>query len=207
MKKLAAFICETRPSPLLIPTINNALNNLPKDTDLFIIHGREHRFLKILFPSAKLTEWGAPMSESSYNDLLTTPKFWEMFLEYDHVLIFQTDGVILRPGVEEFYEYDYVGSPWKFQEFGGNGGMSLRNPKIMHEICSETKWDITMGNEDIFFSNRLYALNDNKLAPRDVCMKWGVETIFTLGTFCCHAIEKHLTLEQCNQIKTQYYEK
>ena len=204
MNKLAACIVETRPLDNLIEIIEDHLKNLPIDTDLFIFHGRSNRFLKLIFPKAKMIEFQCTVNERIYNELLTSTQFWDHFLDYEHVFIFQSDGMILRPGIEEFYEYDYCGSPWKFQLFGGNGGMSLRNPKIMHDICSEFQWDSTQGNEDIFFSNLMFKGNIGNLAPREVCMRWGTESIFELGTFCYHAINKHLTQEQCEKIKNQY---
>lgn len=68
-----------------------------------------------------------------YNRLFLSRSFWEGMLAYKRVLIFQSDSEILRHGIEEFLQYDYVGAPWKLNFRGGNGGLSIRNPAAMIE--------------------------------------------------------------------------
>lgn len=61
----------------------------------------------------------------------------------EYALIIQTDGFVLRPGLEEFVgKYDYIGAPWPkpswytnlvfpYPEYCvGNGGLTLRSKKI-----------------------------------------------------------------------------
>lgn len=72
-----------------------------------------------------------------YNKLFLSRSFWEGMLQYKRVLIFQSDSEILRSGVEEFLQYDYVGAPWKLNFKGGNGGLSLRNPAAMLEALDK----------------------------------------------------------------------
>lgn len=149
-----------------------------------------------------------------YNNILTTPEFWDDHVKYDRVLIFQTDARILRAGIEEFYEWDYVGAEWKFPPWRGNGGLSLRNPKVMKHICEIMKYDPSVhGQEDVYFCNIIngdnrYSQNfigyTMSLAPVNVCKKFSVESIFELGSLGCHAIEKYLTPEQCKEIYEQY---
>lgn len=139
-----------------------------------------------------------------YNRKLTSAGFWHTLNQYKKVLIFQHDSALLREGIEEFLEWDYVGAPWKFQEHGGNGGLSLRNPKAMLACIEKQPWNPSLGNEDVYFSNLLKDMPEYKPAPRDVCSKFSCESIFQLGTIGYHAIEKYLTPEEVNQIKTQY---
>lgn len=152
-----------------------------------------------------LPDWGfihyKPLIKNitDYNKLLTSLSFWES-VPFDKVLIFQHDSMILRPGIDEFLEWDYVGAPWKFQMHGGNGGLSLRSKKAMIETLSVHTWDQSKGNEDIFFSNNLIG----KLAPRCVCEKFSCETTYKLGTFGIHAIDKYLTEEEQSRILLQY---
>lgn len=138
---------------------------------------------------------------SDYNYLMTDIKFWDK-LPFDYVLIFQHDSGLLCNGVEQFTKYDYVGAPWKFQEHGGNGGLSLRSRTSMVETLKRFKY-LGMkkhGNEDIFFSNFLYG----RLATRDVCSRFSVETIYKLGTIGYHAIDKYLTNGEVKNILNQY---
>ena len=141
-----------------------------------------------------------------YNKILTDYQFWAS-LTYDKVLIFQHDSMILRPFDKEMYDYSYVGSPWKASapwarrdRAGGNGGISLRNVRDHVKLLSNTHYNPARdGNEDVFFTHKL-----PNVAPYEICSKFGVETEFKLGTCAYHAIEKHLTGDQCYQIKTQY---
>lgn len=137
-----------------------------------------------------------------YNKLLTSSNFWSGIKE-DKVIIFQHDSALLKPITYEFLEWDYVGAPWKFQEHGGNGGLSLRSKEAMLWCIDKQPWNPSLGNEDVYFSNLLKD-SPYKLAPREVCEKFSCESIFKLGTIGYHAIDKYLTAEEVHQIKTQY---
>jgi len=139
----------------------------------------------------------------AYNRLLTSRRFWKG-LPADKVLIFQHDSALLRTGIDEFLEWDYVGAPWKFHDHGGNGGLSLRDTKAMLKVIDNFVWDTSQGNEDVWFCNKLKQLGLN-LAPRDVCARFSVESIFQLGTLGCHAVEVHLSKQECELIKNQYH--
>lgn len=141
-------------------------------------------------------------NQHDYNKLLTSKRFWRVMP--DKVLIFQHDSMLLRTGIEEFLEWDYVGAPWKFQEHGGNGGLSIRDKKAMLHVIDSIEWSPQLGNEDVYFCNFLIAQSASKLAPREVCEKFSCESIFKLGTLGYHAIDKYLTPEQVTQIKCQY---
>ena len=49
---------------------------------------------------------------NDYNRILTDYTFWAD-LDYDKVLIFQHDSLLLREGIEDFLQYDYIGAPIK----------------------------------------------------------------------------------------------
>jgi hypothetical protein len=141
---------------------------------------------------------------SDYNAIMTSVDFWKSLLHYNRVLIFQHDSGLLRNGIEEFLEYDYVGAPWTFQLKGGNGGLSLRNPAIMIKTIETIQYnEATHGNEDVYFSNHIERIG-GKLAPRDVCFRFSCETIYREGTLGYHAIEKYLPTELVNKILNQY---
>lgn len=203
--KLCATIIEDRPIKGLGSIIMQHLLKLPIDTDLIVWCGDENRKPLIdMYSHSEVFPLMEKMTIQKYNELLTTPEFWDFYSEYDRVLVFQSDSMLLRKGIEEFYEWDYVGSPWSFQQFGANGGISLRNPKVMKQICEQYKYGVELGNEDIYFSNIMHDKNIGRLAPRDVCSKFGVEAVFAMNTLGYHAIDKWLTPEQCKQIREQY---
>ena len=140
-----------------------------------------------------------------YNRMLTDRQFWAG-LEYDKVLIFQHDSMILRDGIDEFLDWDFVGSPWRTDtswarpdRHGGNGGISVRDVDAHATLLRHTHYHPCMGNEDVFFVHHL-----PNVAPYEVCSRFGVETEFRLGTLCYHQIDERLTVEQCHQVRNQY---
>ncbi len=145
----------------------------------------------------------ATSNAAAYNRLLTSERLWKS-LPADKVLIFQQDSALLREGIEEFLEWDYVGAPWKFQEHGGNGGLSLRDKNAMLKVIQNFTWDASQGNEDVWFCNKLKQLGLN-IAPREVCFRFSCEAIFQLGTLGYHQIESYLSKQECELIKNQYH--
>lgn len=141
---------------------------------------------------------------SDYNNQLTNLKFWEE-CPYDKVLIFQHDSGLLRTGIEEFYEYDFIGAALHHIDFPCmNGGLSLRSPKAMIACIKDMPFDqYKHGNEDIYFCKQLQKLGFN-LPTKEVAQKFSVETIYGLGSLGYHAISKYLTPQQCETILNQY---
>ena len=193
----AAVITETRHfNPQII---RDHLSMLPDDFELVVFCSESN---KRLFNEFDCQKYIVSINDlNDYNRLLTSTFFWGKMQQYDRVLIFQTDSKILRKGIEEFYEWDYIGAPWKFQDKGGNGGLSLRNPKIMQEIIRSVPYS---GNpyEDVWFSNNIEKFGN--LAPRLECKKFACETIYELGTWGYHAIKNYMTNEQIKEIENQY---
>lgn len=72
-------------------------------------------------------------------------KLWQ-YINTDYCLLVQNDGYIINPDkwTDEFFEYDYIGAPWRIPEDDfsyrtstgdlirvGNGGFSLRSKKLL----------------------------------------------------------------------------
>jgi hypothetical protein len=198
MHELAAVIVDTRRLSLY-QVITEHLFYLPKYTKLYIFSSEDNRHLQeMLNCEFHIVEVN---DIRGYNKLLKSKNFWNKIKE-ENVLIFQEDSRLLREGIEEFYEYDYIGATWDFYPFVGNGGLSFRHKSAMLkviEICNPEN-DI---NEDVYFAWGCNVLKLN-LAPVHVANKFSCETKFHLGTLGYHAIEKYLPLEQVNEIKNQY---
>lgn len=112
-----------------------------------------------------------------YNDALQYTPLWEQLHTkgVEKVLILQDDGLLLKPGVEAFLSYDYVGAPWVDMpdnayikqhinpHLVGNGGFSLRTVEWMLRICRENAADrhtlfyhnLNRIPEDVFFVKHL----------------------------------------------------
>jgi hypothetical protein len=89
---------------------------------------------------------------SGYNALLLSKHFYEQFLNYKYILIYQLDAYVFRDELEFWcnQDYDYIGSPWlsiksitdiptfgsKFGYIVGNGGLCLRKIESMIRFYS-----------------------------------------------------------------------
>jgi hypothetical protein len=204
--KCGLVIVETR----CIPNIREIVENHIEFTGwpVLFFHGQSNlEFLKEQLKGFEVRFNELPvdnLNEAQYNKLLTSYSFWHS-IPYDKILIFQHDSRLLRKGIEEFLEWDYVGAPWLWQKNGGNGGLSLRSRKAMLDIIKAKPYNpATQGNEDVYFANAMYRNANYKLAPRYVCEKFACEAIFKLGTFGYHAISKYMSKEQVAQIQNQY---
>jgi hypothetical protein len=198
---LCAAIVESRDIDIE-DILNKHVPFLPKDVEYFLFTTEE---LKEKYSQYNINVIDVKMEDESihgYNLFLTRPYFWSHFLDFDRVLIFQHDSGLLRSGIEEFYEYDYVGAPWKGYPYVGNGGLSLRNPKTMMDVLSKFTWGRNKG-EDMFFSECILENKLGNLAPIEVAKKFSVESVFELGTLGYHKPWYYLP-SQWQQIKDQY---
>jgi len=199
---LCAVIVETRDIDMEY-VINKHIPFLPNDTTYFLFTSPE---LKEKYSQYNFNVVETKFEDNSvhcYNMLLTDPSFWSHFLDFDKTLIFQNDSGLLKKGIENFYEYDYIGAPWAEYPYVGNGGLSLRNPRIMKEILEKFHWKFDKG-EDVFFSECMLENKIGKLAPVEEAKKFSVETIFELNTLGYHKPWYYLQSIQWQQIKDQY---
>jgi hypothetical protein len=141
-------------------------------------------------------------SAKDYNNVLTNPAFWRACM-YDRVLIFQHDSGLLKEGIEEFLVWDFIGAWIKNIPGCMNGGLSIRNPKVMYDICLNHPYKgmAEHGNEDIYFCNKMRELG-YKLPNKETCNKFAVETEFEFGSVGYHAIDKYH--KNYNLILNQY---
>jgi hypothetical protein len=129
----------------------------------------------------------------SYNRLMLSPLFYERFLDYEYILIYQLDAFVFRDELESWCRksYDYIGAPWiprgRFwkevrdtfnQLIGnhkrvlqrtiyykvGNGGFSLRRTRTFHQIADQEK---------ILIDSYLQPVLNRKYMPEDVF--WALE--------------------------------
>ena len=90
-------------------------------------------------------------SPSTYSQLLISHKFYNYFLDYEYMLIYQTDCYIFEDDIEKWCNmgYDYIGAPiiarnpdWSLASKGlpqvGNGGFSLRKTKTFYSLTDPT---------------------------------------------------------------------
>jgi len=182
-------IVEPRSIELLILVIKNFMYLLQeKKWGLIIFHGTDNEeFIKNRLNGIANIHYiniNKPnLLSNEYNDLLCSYDFWSNIKEKNakYVLIFQTDTLLFKNDLDEFMEYDYVGSPWSVKWMGmlevGNGGLSIRNVDAMLSI---TKYCLRLQyqkNEDVYFCYWCIMRNF-KIAPVDVAKKFAVETVY-----------------------------
>jgi len=172
------------------------IENNPLSTKVCIEHSKYLPEHSIFYCEPRLN------SIHEYNKRLTSLDFWNQF-EEENILIIQHDSGILRSGIEDYYQYDFIGAPIKWLDFPSmNGGFSLRRKSAMINVIKNYHYN-GLENEDLYFCKGLKQLNGN-LPTFEVAKSFSCETIFNLGSLGFHAIEKYLTNEQINQIKKQY---
>lgn len=103
---------------------------------------------------------------AAYSELMLSSFFYERFLEYKYMLVYQLDCFVFFDGLSDFcdMDYDYIGAPqyhsWTKDIVVGNGGLSLRKTdavlrvvKQYDEIVQEPYYrDYFRKWEDNFFS-------------------------------------------------------
>lgn len=126
-------------------------------------------------------------SLASINTLMKTRSFW-LSLNAEHALIFNSNTVMLRPGISEFLAFDYVGANWNkdynetlFEEESlasnvGKGGFSLRNIAAMIDIIDLYSTADPDLPEDIFCTKYLSQSGYN-VAPPEVAYNFSREVI------------------------------
>lgn len=141
-----AIIIEPRTNhPFLEPVVRNMMHALKgQDWNLLMItHDAEKA--KTLFPGCDMQVRQVPfenLDEQQYSSILMTRDFWQS-LPAEHVLIFQTDVVMLRPLDLNFLQYDYAGANVFVRQFVSprvgamNGGFSLRKRSAMLECIQK----------------------------------------------------------------------
>ena len=173
-------IVEPRQHPNLIPVIKNFMCLLKTGWGLIVYHGPDNEsFVKDGLSNSlpddrvyyvRMTQRNLTTAE--YSAMLGNPLFWQCLLDgfkCEHALIFQCDTLLLKGGdaIDAWLKYDYVGAPWpnmrvtiapskrELQLSVGNGGLSLRNVRVMLAIARNHLYPSDASvhvPEDVYFS-------------------------------------------------------
>ena len=106
----------------------------------------------------------------------------------DYCLLVQPDGYVIRPWKwnDDWFNYDYIGAPWRWEArsfvtpFGehiavGNGGFSLRDKKLMSELC--TNKVINSEVEDLFYTEQIRKHYPELMPSINECNDFAIESI------------------------------
>jgi hypothetical protein len=180
-----AVIVEPRDHPHLEYVIRNVSHFLGNEWSILLVHAIPNENtairLKSILPNLGLHKLEVydlnPSVKPGYNELLTSISFYNT-IPAETILIFQTDSILLRKGIEEFVKYDYVGAAWYFGGFG-NGGISLRKKSKMIEIIRKTPFSGSgFENEDVYFIECAKKHPYITLPTIEQANKFSVETVY-----------------------------
>jgi hypothetical protein len=173
-------IVEPRQHPNLIPVIKNFMCLMGPGWGLIVYHGPDNEMFVKDGLSPALSDDQVyyvrmarrNLTTAEYSAMLGDPLFWQCMLDgfkCEYALIFQCDTLLLKGGdaVDAWLKYDYVGAPWPnmsvsiapfkrdLQLTVGNGGLSLRNVRVMLAIARNYPYpsdaDVHVP-EDVYFS-------------------------------------------------------
>lgn len=113
-----------------------------------------------------------------YSKLMTDATFYNL-IPTEMMLIFQLDTLLsdkYHNNIYNFMDYDYVGSPWKDKNFGGNGGLSLRRKSKMLEIINDKNYD--KNKPDFYYFEDGYFCNypNINMPEREISKTFSVES-------------------------------
>lgn len=119
-------------------------------------------------------------SLKSYNEMCCTAEFYDMFSEYEYMLIYQTDAFVFKDELDYFMGlgYDWYGAPWPhLRDRVGNGGLSLRKVSKMREIVANNRFNHESigGSEDTWFC--INHEKEMKICPLDVACNFSIESV------------------------------
>lgn len=193
----AAVIVETRAIFNLPNIILRHMAMLGSEWRLYIFHGKDNRHLFNNLDARKIN-LQHNLNRHSYSGLLSTHWFW-MQIPHEKILVFQQDSMLLRRGIEQFMEWDWVGAPsW----WGGyNGGLSLRSRSKILKVIQECHY--TGESEDMYFHRNIGRVG-GRIAPPHVADQFACEAYFRLGTLGCHGIHNFHGQSKRRLINTQY---
>lgn len=134
----ALLIVETRPSFFLPYVVESAVRTHP-GWKLYVV-GTEavHRLLESSCANYEQCERAvlplkSRLTVPMYSHMMMSHKLWDL-VDEEHVLVFQSDCVLVRTTPTAYLAYDYVGAACKTREgedFVINGGLSLRRKSAM----------------------------------------------------------------------------
>tara|TARA_B110000305_G_scaffold161137_1_gene178308 strand:+ start:15735 stop:17657 length:1923 start_codon:yes stop_codon:yes gene_type:complete len=148
------------------------------------------------------------LTRNIYSTMLKMPSFWNYFSDFSHVLIYQTDALILRKIDDIYFDYDYIGAPWSINNqwvkyCAGNGGFSLRRVSAMIKAChrynNKTITEIlNTSSEFSVAEDGYFCSQENLIFPpinSDIHKSFSVEQVFNENPVGCHQVYRYISDE------------
>ncbi len=206
----SGLIIEPRKHPALKLVISNALEKLPTNWEIVVVHGTNNGvwMREVL---SNLPEYDKRirlhqiphinLNIREYSRVMTSTMIWNL-PKYENVLVFQTDSFILDKSphkLKDFMSYSFVGAPWpciRHQDKIGNGGFSFRKKSACLDAIKNCKFN--RHPEDYFFIRYFNRHKKYKVSPFHIARAFSVERIFYETPFGIHKCWEYLTPSQWN---------
>ena len=119
------------------------------------------------------TKWNGKIN--SYNNMCLSLDFYELFSNYNYILLSQTDSLILNDYLDDWMSknYDYIGAPeiynilnrydLNFNHYNFNGGFSLRK---VNSFIKAIKYLKTLNISNTFYEDGIYSLLPNNILSK-----------------------------------------
>jgi len=210
-----ALLIEPRCHANLEYVIRNAAWFLGPSWQLQVFHGTTNEaHIRAAFSAAELEHVQFVSLEVdnltplAHNELMCTHWLWSRAAA-ERVLIFQTDSLICRDGVDAFQKWDYIGAPWRTTDLwcvgkpwltgvGGNGGFSLRS-RARTLRCLDAAGYVRGQCEDVFYAEHMPKVG-GALAPRADGLRFSVESVYAPRPFGLHAAYKWISSEEMQEL-------
>ncbi|KAH8891987.1 hypothetical protein GQ53DRAFT_141399 [Thozetella sp. PMI_491] len=207
-----AFIVETRMLDNLIPLILHFSSVLGPSWHVVLFtmestwemptsarfqHAIEEKRVSVRFlpPDTNLSRW------KYVSRFLTRPWIWEQMRSAERVLLFQTDSIICSRSnwtADDFLQWDYIGAPLNpfMNSSSFNGGLSMRNPKLILDILASDRndYDDNWNNnrtelcvEDVWYYTKFAELPHAKIPDLETAKYFSVESYWYDRPFGFHA--------------------
>lgn len=196
-----AVIIEPRKHAAMDLVVRNVYEELEDDWGIQIFHGTlNEEYVKGLFGDLdpkRLSYVNTGVTNFNdgheYSAYVNSMEFWSA-IPAEHILIFQTDSVILPRNphvIEEFMDCDYIGAPWEFfEEFPkgrvGCGGFSYRKRSAMIKILMETPPNPKDKWEDMYYVEEIEKREDLKMASVALAKQFCVGAMYSEHPFSVH---------------------
>ena len=196
-------IYQDRLTPLEEFSLKQSLSFInPKNTKFICPSYLDKVYYISMFPQISFETYDDEYFQSiqGYNKLLLNKDFYSNYLNYEFILILQSDAILINDLLKEWInsEFDYIGAPWpnkfklnlKWDLFAennyqveaavGNGGLSLRRVRsiirLINEFPQTTQYFLSStSSEDLFYSTAGLASHNFKLPNEIVASKFSLE--------------------------------
>lgn len=184
---------------------------------LAIVRGLDVHLL--VLPELSVAHRAPAFGYTAYNQLFKSSSFWDRCLQHTEArcLFIQDDGMLRRTGLGAYLarhgHHSYVGAPWQEgqerlrewcggagSELVGNGGFSLRCPRVMRRAAARGEatgraWAAFLDGEqvtpeDVYFVAGIGEEEDSGggIAPRDVARGFSSEQVLDMASLGFHKV-------------------